>query len=155
MLLRAPWIDAAHSQQFHWENNGFTDFDAFCTRFPAVKAQDDPQGTPCGAGFWRQILSLSGDQIKPHHWDAFWRFYQDTGRAKMGYTLSDPEFFHIAQETMRDNILLVLAERDGRYIAGALNFIGGDTLFGPYWAVLRITLACILSCATTARLILR
>lgn len=83
--------------------------------------------------FGGEILQLTGDQIQPEHWDAFWQFYQDTGARKWGTPYLTREFFDIAQQTLRDDILLVLARRDGQYIAGALNFVGGDTLFGRYW----------------------
>ncbi|MEO0764328.1 MAG: GNAT family N-acetyltransferase, partial [Pseudomonadota bacterium] len=76
---------------------------------------------------------LTGDQIQPEHWDAFWVFYQDTGARKWGTPYLTRRFFDIAQETLRDDMALVLAERDGRYVAGALNFVGRETLFGRYW----------------------
>ena len=74
-----------------------------------------------------------GRQLQAHHWDAFWRFYQDTGARKWGSPYLTRAFFDEVQETMRDDVLLVLAERDGHYIAGALNFIGRDVLYGRYW----------------------
>jgi predicted N-acyltransferase len=83
--------------------------------------------------FGGEIVQLTGDAIRPEHWDAFWVFYQDTGARKWGTPYLTRAFFDIAQETMRDDMLLVLAERDGRPVAGALNFIGRDTLYGRYW----------------------
>ncbi len=120
-------------QQFHWENTGFADFDRFLHELSSRKRKMIRKERRVAQAFGGRILSLSGDQIKPQHWDAFWRFYQDTGARKWGTPYLTREFFHIAQETMRDDILLVLAERDGQYIAGALNFIGENTLFGRYW----------------------
>ena len=76
---------------------------------------------------------LTGDQIEPYHWDAIWDFYQDTGARKWGAPYLTRQFFEIAHETLRDDILLVLAERDGRAIAGAMNLIGRDALYGRYW----------------------
>ncbi|MGB1209214.1 MAG: GNAT family N-acetyltransferase, partial [Paracoccaceae bacterium] len=83
--------------------------------------------------FGGRIVVLTGDEIEPHHWDAFWTFYQDTGARKWGTPYLSRGFFDIAQETLRADMLLVLAERDGVYVAGALNFIGRETLFGRYW----------------------
>jgi predicted N-acyltransferase len=71
--------------------------------------------------------------LRPEHWDAFWTFYQDTGARKWGVPYLTRQFFDIVQDTMRDDVLLTLAERDGRAIAGALSFVGRDTLFGRYW----------------------
>ncbi len=76
---------------------------------------------------------MTGADIKPHHWDAFWEFYQDTGARKWGSPYLTRAFFDIIHHTMADDILLVLAQRDGVYVAGALNFIGADTLYGRYW----------------------
>jgi len=83
--------------------------------------------------FGGDIVQLTGDQIEPHHWDAFWDFYQDTGARKWGQPYLTRKFFDIAQKTLRDDMLLVFAMRDGVPIAGALNFIGRDTLYGRYW----------------------
>ncbi|MBC7156813.1 MAG: GNAT family N-acetyltransferase, partial [Rhodobacteraceae bacterium] len=66
-------------------------------------------------------------------WDAFWRFYQDTGSRKWGRPYLTRAFFDHVQQSMRDDVLLVLAERDGAWVAGALNFIGRRTLYGRYW----------------------
>ncbi len=79
---------------------------------------------------------LTGDAIEPHHWDAFWAFYQDTGARKWGTPYLTRRFFDIAHETLRDDMLLVLAVRDGRPVAGALNFIGRETLYGRYWGAI-------------------
>ncbi len=78
-------------------------------------------------------VALTGDQIEPRHWDAFWRFYQDTGSRKWGSPYLTRAFFDLIQRDMRDDVLLVLAERGGKAVAGALNFIGRDTLYGRYW----------------------
>ncbi len=78
-------------------------------------------------------MALTGDALERQHWDAFWRFYQDTGSRKWGRPYLTRAFFDRVQATMRDDVLLVLARRRGRWVAGALNFIGADTLFGRYW----------------------
>lgn len=120
-------------QQFHWENDNYTDFDEFLSKLSSRKRKMIRKERKQAQAFGGEILQLTGDQIEPEHWDAFWRFYQDTGARKWGTPYLTREFFNIAQKTLRDDILLVLAKRDGQYVAGALNFIGGDTLFGRYW----------------------
>ena len=86
--------------------------------------------------FGGEIRLFTGDEIRPEHWDAFWHFYQDTGARKWGSPYLTRAFFDIAQEILRDDILLVLAYRDDQPIAGALNFIGRDTLYGRYWGAI-------------------
>ena len=78
-------------------------------------------------------MTLTGDDIQPEHWDAFWQFYQDTGARKWGRPYLTRDFFNYAQEHLRNDMALVLAVREGRYVAGALNFIGRTALFGRYW----------------------
>ncbi|MBU2937309.1 MULTISPECIES: GNAT family N-acetyltransferase [Pacificibacter] len=120
-------------QQFHWENNGYADFDVFLSDLSARKRKAIRKERKQAQGFGGEILSLTGDAIQAEHWDAFWQFYQNTGARKWGTPYLTRAFFDCVQETMRDDVLLVLAMRDGVAIAGALNFIGGDTLFGRYW----------------------
>ena len=84
-------------------------------------------------GFGGEIVQLTGDAILPSHWDAFWEFYQDTGARKWGQPYLTRRFFDIAQETLRDDMLLVFAMRGDTPVAGALNFIGRNTLYGRYW----------------------
>lgn len=120
-------------QQFHWENDGYRDFDAFLANLSSRKRKAIRKERARAQDFGGEIVSLTGDAIEPHHWDAFWVFYQDTGARKWGSPYLTRRFFDIAQETMRDDMLLVLALRDGAPVAGALNFIGRDALFGRYW----------------------
>jgi uncharacterized protein len=120
------------TQQFHWENRGYGDFDAFLADLASRKrkAIRKERATAAQAG---EILALSGDAIRPEHWTAFWTFYQDTGARKWGQPYLTRAFFDRVHETMRDDALLVLCLRDGRPVAGALNFIGRETLYGRYW----------------------
>ena len=78
-------------------------------------------------------MALTGEQIQPEHWDAFWTFYQDTGARKWGMPYLTRAFFDIAHQTMADVMLLVFAMRDGQPVAGALNFIGREVIYGRYW----------------------
>ena len=120
-------------QQFHWENAGYPDFTAFLAQLSSRKRKNIVKERRQAQQFGGRIVQLTGDQIEPEHWDAFWQFYQDTGARKWGQPYLTRAFFDCIHESMRDDILLILAERDGRWVAGALNFIGGDALYGRYW----------------------
>ncbi len=121
------------STQFHWENDGYASFDDFLGHLSSRKRKNIRKERARAQGFGGQIRMLTGDAIEPHHWEAVWEFYQDTGARKWGTPYLTRKFFDIAHETLRDDILLILAERDGVPIAGALNFIGREALFGRYW----------------------
>jgi len=121
------------SQQYHWENRGYADFEDFLNSLSSRKRKNIRKERSQAQGFGGHIIGLTGEAIEPRHWDAFWRFYQDTGSRKWGRPYLTREFFDEAQAHLRDDILLVLAEREGAYVAGALNFIGRKTLFGRYW----------------------
>ncbi|WP_434289475.1 GNAT family N-acetyltransferase [Celeribacter sp. SCSIO 80788] len=120
-------------QQFHWDNAGYATFDDFLAALSSRKRKNIRKERAQAQGFGGEIVQLTGDDIKPDHWDAFWTFYQDTGGRKWGTPYLTRAFFDKLHDTMRDDVLLVLAIRDGRAIAGALNFIGRDRLFGRYW----------------------
>lgn len=121
------------SQQFHWVNDAYPDFDAFLEALSSRKRKAIRKERARANSFGGEILALTGDQIEPEHWDAFWVFYQDTGARKWGSPYLTRRFFDEAQTWLRDDMLLLLAERDGHAVAGALNFIGRETLFGRYW----------------------
>ncbi|WP_194098245.1 GNAT family N-acetyltransferase [Marivivens aquimaris] len=120
-------------QQFHWENRGYETFDDFLAELSSRKRKTIRKERQQAQAFGGEIIHLTGDDLRPEHWDAFWRFYQDTGSRKWGSPYLTRAFFDLVQETMRDDVLLVLAVLDGRYVAGALNFIGSETIFGRYW----------------------
>jgi predicted N-acyltransferase len=124
------------SQQFHWSNPGYADFDAFLATLSSRKRKNIRKERQTAQGFGGQIVRLTGSELRPAHWDAFWRFYQDTGARKWGSPYLTRDFFDIAHDTMADDILLALALRDGRPVAGALNFIGREVLYGRYWGAL-------------------
>ncbi len=121
------------SQQFHWQNDGYADFDGFLAALASRKRKAIRKERATAAAFGGSIRRLTGDALLPGHWDAFWAFYQDTGSRKWGRPYLTRAFFDEIQAAMRDDVLLVLAERGGRPVAGALNFIGRDALFGRYW----------------------
>ncbi len=121
------------TQQFHWENKKYASFDAFLADLSSRKRKTIRKEREVANGFGGTIEMLTGDQIEPQHWDAFWRFYQDTGARKWGTPYLTRAAFDELHATMRNDMLLILAMRAGKPIAGALNFIGRDTLFGRYW----------------------
>ncbi|MGB8622265.1 MAG: GNAT family N-acetyltransferase [Paracoccaceae bacterium] len=124
------------TQQFHWLNRGYETFDDFLASLSSRKRKNIRKERATAQAFGGTIRALTGDQIRPGHWDDFWRFYQDTGARKWGTPYLTRAFFDIAQEVLRHDMLLVLAERDGRNVAGALNFIGRDALYGRYWGAI-------------------
>ncbi|WP_288927746.1 GNAT family N-acetyltransferase [uncultured Maritimibacter sp.] len=125
-------IHRTHSQ-YHWFNGDFTDFDAFLETLSSRKRKAIRKDRRTAQEFGGEIVALTGDALKPEHWDAFWVFYQDTGMRKWGSPYLTRAFFDDVQATMRDDVLLVFAMRGGHPVAGALNFIGRDVLYGRYW----------------------
>jgi predicted N-acyltransferase len=121
------------TQQFHWENRGYGSFTDFLNDLSSRKRKMIRKERETAQSAGLTIRALTGDQIEPAHWDAFWRFYQDTGSRKWGTPYLTRAFFSEIHRTMRDDVLLVLAFDGARPVAGALNFIGRDTLFGRYW----------------------
>ena len=124
------------TQQFHWENRGYTNFDGFLADLSSRKRKMIRKERETARGHGLTIRALTGDQITPAHWDAFWAFYQDTGSRKWGTPYLTRAFFDALHDTMRDDVLLVLAFDGPRPVAGALNFIGRDTLYGRYWGAI-------------------
>ncbi|MBS0124635.1 GNAT family N-acetyltransferase [Thetidibacter halocola] len=121
------------TQQYHWRNAGYADFDAFLASLSSRKRKAIRKERATAQAFGGEIVQLTGDAIRAEHWDSFWTFYQDTGARKWGTPYLTRAFFEIAQERLRDDILLVLCRRDGRDVAGALNLVGRQALFGRYW----------------------
>ncbi|WP_306152274.1 GNAT family N-acetyltransferase [Roseovarius sp. MMSF_3281] len=124
---------ARTSQQYHWQNRGYQSFDDFLAELSSRKRKAIRKERRQAQEFGGEIRQLTGNQIEAHHWDAVWEFYQDTGARKWGMPYLTRQFFEIAHETLRDDILLVLAERDEQAIAGAMNLIGRTALYGRYW----------------------
>ncbi|MFM9827542.1 MAG: GNAT family N-acetyltransferase [Sphingomonas sp.] len=127
----AGWLIRAGTQ-FHWKNDGYASFDDFLAAL-ASRKRKAIRKERASAVEGLTIRHLTGDALTEAHWDAFWRFYQDTGARKWGRPYLTRAFFSLLGERMADTVLLMLAERDGRPIAGALNLIGADTLYGRYW----------------------
>ena len=120
-------------QQFHWRNEGYGSFKDFLLALSSRKRKTIRKERAGALDPGIEIEWVTGSDLTEAHWDAFYAFYTDTGSRKWGMPYLTRAFFSLIGETMRDEILLVLAKREGRAIAGALNFIGADTLFGRYW----------------------
>ncbi|KQS48419.1 MULTISPECIES: GNAT family N-acetyltransferase [unclassified Sphingomonas] len=127
----AGWL-IRQGTQFHWKNDGYASFDDFLAVL-ASRKRKAIRKERAAAVEGLTIRHLIGAEITPDHWDAFWVFYQDTGSRKWGQPYLTRAFFDQIGKTMGDRVLLILAERDGVPIAGALNLIGDDTLYGRYW----------------------
>ncbi len=122
--------------QYHWHNRGYENFDGFlaalASRKRKVVRKEREQARASGVSLeW-----LTGAGIEEAHWDAFFKFYVDTGNRKWGNPYLTRKFFSLLGERMADRILLVMGKRNGAYVAGAMNMIGGDTLYGRYWGCL-------------------
>ncbi|SFS04584.1 GNAT family N-acetyltransferase [Sphingomonas jatrophae] len=127
----AGWLIRA-DRQFHWANDGYRDFDDFLDRL-ASRKRKAIRKERAAAVEGLEIVHLTGAEIEERHWDAFWRFYQDTGARKWGQPYLTRRFFTLLGERMGDAVILMLALRGGKPIAGALNLVGRDTLYGRYW----------------------
>ena len=118
--------------QFHWENRDYRSFDDFLAALSSAKRKNlRKERAAAQAGV--TIRALRGAEIQPQHWEACWQFYQDTGARKWGRPYLTREAFTLIGERMADRVLLVLASIDDTAVAGALNFIGSDALYGRYW----------------------
>ncbi len=134
LFERAGWL-LREDIQFHWQNRGYATFEDFLGALSSRKRKDlRKERAAAQAGV--EIRALRGSDIRAEHWDAFWRFYQDTGARKWGQPYLTRAAFTLLGERMADRILLILAFMDGTAVAGALNFIGGDALYGRYWGAL-------------------
>jgi predicted N-acyltransferase len=137
---RADWERLAASgflkrtdQQFHWLDEGYGDFEGFLSALSSRKRKAIRRERRDALGEGITIERLSGSALTPEAWDAFFAFYMDTGSRKWGRPYLTRAFYQEIGRTMADRILLVMARRSGRYVAGAINFIGSDTLYGRHW----------------------
>lgn len=122
--------------QYHWLNSGYGSFDDFLAELASRKRKTIRKEREQARAEDIEIEWLTGTDIREAHWDAFFAFYMDTGSRKWGSPYLNRLFFSLVGQSMRDRILLIMCRRAGRYIAGALNFIGGDTLYGRYWGAI-------------------
>lgn len=119
--------------QYHWENRGYATFDDFLGALNARKRKAIRKERREVADSGVRLHTLTGDDLKPEHWDAFHRFYMDTADRKWGGGYLKRSFFHRIGATMADRVVLVMCEDGGEWVAGALNLLGADTLYGRNW----------------------
>ncbi|GIL00091.1 MAG: hypothetical protein BroJett029_42990 [Alphaproteobacteria bacterium] len=132
-VLEAAGLMLRRGLQYHWHNPGYGSFDDFLAALSSRKRKAIRKERQAVADQGIRLLPLTGSDIRPVHWDAFFRFYMDTGGRKWGRPYLTREFFDLIGAGLADRILLVMAEQDGRLIGGALNLIGGDALYGRNW----------------------
>lgn len=120
-------------QQFHWHNAGFATFEDFLGTLASRKRKAIRKERSEALAGGLQIECLTGAQIKEHHWDNFFEFYKDTGNRKWGRPYLNRLFFSLLSQSMAERCLLVMVKDGDSYVAGALNLIGGDCLYGRYW----------------------
>ena len=123
-------------QQFHWENAGYHSFDCFLDALSSRKRKTIRRERAEALAAGISVHWLQGSDLTENVWDAFFEFYMETGSRKWGRPYLTRSFYSMVGARMRDRILLVMAKRAGRWIAGAINFIGSDTLFGRHWGAI-------------------
>jgi predicted N-acyltransferase len=131
---RRGWL-IRHGVQYHWFNRGFSSFDDFLAALTSRKRKS-LRKERAAARQGLEFRALRGAEIGAPEWDSMWAFYQDTGARKWGQPYLTRSFFDLVAERMGDRLLLFLAYRGGRPVAGALNLIGPDTLYGRYWGTI-------------------
>ncbi len=120
-------------RQFHWHNPGYHHFDEFLAALSARKRKNIKRERRDVASLGGRFEWLTGADITEAHWDAFYRFYLDTSNRKWGRPYLNRRFFSLLGEQMADALLLILYRRGERYVAGALNLLGADRLYGRNW----------------------
>jgi len=135
LFERAGWL-LRSDIQFHWANRGYRQFEDFLAELSSRKRKAIRRER-AEAQRGVEIVRLTGADIRPEHWEAFWTFYQDTGARKWGHPYLTRRAFDLFGERMADRVLLVFAFEGRAPIAGALNFIGSDALYGRYWGCTR------------------
>ncbi|KPP82665.1 MAG: hypothetical protein HLUCCA04_00985 [Oceanicaulis sp. HLUCCA04] len=121
--------------QFIWDNRGYDSYDDFLADLASRKRKAlRKEREAAQAGL--EIVPLTGAELTDEHWDVFFACYQDTGERKWGTPYLNRDFFRLIHQRMADKVLMVMARREGQWIASALNFIGGEALYGRYWGCL-------------------
>jgi len=123
-------------QQFHWENGGYSSFEDFLAALASRKRKAIRRERRDALAPGIEVEWLTGSDLTEAVWDAFFAFYMETGSRKWGRPYLTRAFYSLVGEAMRERVLLVMARRAGRFIAGAINFIGSDTLYGRHWGAI-------------------
>ena len=123
-------------QQFHWENAGYDTFDSFLGALASRKRKTIRREREDALAAGIEVDKLTGADLSESAWDAFFEFYMETGSRKWGRPYLTRSFYSLVGEKMRDRIVLLMARRNRRWIAGAINFVGSDTLYGRHWGAI-------------------
>ncbi len=135
MFTSRHWL-LREDVQFHWENDSYKSFTDFLAVLSSSKRKNIRKERAAFADRDITFETLTAGQLTPQHWDCFFAFYMDTGERKWGQPYLNRKFFELIHQRMPDKVALIMAKRKGQYIAGALNFIGSETLFGRNWGCL-------------------
>ena len=131
-LQNKKWLIRT-DQQFHWFNDNYNDFNDFLSDLSSRKRKNIKKERDEANKNGLVIETLSHKEIQEFHWDEFYKFYIDTSMRKWGQPYLNRDFFSLIGQTLSENILLIMVKNNNKYIAGALNFIGGDTIYGRNW----------------------
>ena len=131
-LLGEEGLLLRQDQQYHWFNNDYATFEDFLAALSSNRRKTIRRERRDALSAV-EVVALTGAELQEEHWDAFFAFYMDTGERKWGQPYLNRQFFSLISERMADQVLLLLARKDGRWVAGALNLIGGDCLYGRHW----------------------
>jgi predicted N-acyltransferase len=132
VLVKAGFLQRL-GQQFHWTNGGYRDFDDFLAALSSRKRKAIRKERREALAPGLEIDVLTGPDLKPRHWDAFYQFYLATSDRKWGSAYLTRRFFALIGERMPDKLVLIMARRGAKYIAGAFNLLGNDTIYGRNW----------------------
>lgn len=135
-MTELGWLQRTDTQ-FHWQNNNYKTFDDFTAALSSRKRKNIRKERAGVEDLGFQFEMLTGNHIKEQHWDRFFHFYQDTGARKWGTPYLTRSFFSLISHYIADDILLIMVKDKDQYIAGALNFIGAETLYGRYWGTVK------------------
>ena len=136
-LMREAGLLLRSGMQFHWQDDGYKNFDGFLDSLASRKRKQirrERREALVDEGL--TVRALSGDEIEERHWDAFFHFYQETGSRKWGMPYLTREFFSLLSQNMAEQVVLIMVENNGRAIAGALNLKSDDTLYGRNWGAI-------------------
>lgn len=134
--FRAAGYLERHDQQFHFEAAPYRDFQDFLDSLASRKRKTLRRERREALSAGIEIEWLTGSDLREAHWDAFFEFYMETGSRKWGSPYLTRTFFSLIGERMADRVLLVMAKRAGRHVAGAMNLIGSNTLYGRNWGAI-------------------
>ena len=128
----AGWLQR-YGQQYHWVNEGYETFDDFLDALSSRKRKNIRKERQRVRDAGVEVIALQGDDLNEDHWDAFFHFYMDTGSRKWGQPYLTRAFFSLLGEKLADKVVLIMARHDGDWIAGALNLVGSDAIYGRNW----------------------